>query len=211
MRYEAPNHLSGSFTCPHCGTLAGFSQSGRFISTSPTGTRDLDAKLGRSLQCRACQEHVIFFKGEMIYPRVGLAPPAADDMPDEVKKIYDEAAAISSASPRAASALLRLAVEVLVADLVEGAGTLNDNIGTLVGEKRIHEKQQMALDTVRVTGNNAIHGREIADDGAEMCQALFQMVNWLVQTAITEDAQVKGFFAALPESKRDQIRQRDGS
>lgn len=213
MRYVAPAHLTSAFTCPHCGTLAQFNEAGRF-APPPAAHRAMDGMqvhYGHARRCQICDEFVVFYKGELVYPSSGLAPPASEDMPDAVRAIYAEAAAISAASPRAASALLRLAVETLISDLVGGGKRLNDAIASLVREKRIHERQQEALDVVRVTGNDAIHGREISDDGAEMCQALFRLVNWLVQTTITEDEQVAGLFAALPEEKREQIRQRDGT
>jgi len=49
----------------------------------------------------------------MIHPRKLTAPIPHSDMPDDVKEIYEEARNISDISPRAAAALLRVALEKL--------------------------------------------------------------------------------------------------
>ena len=47
----------------------------------------------------------------MIFPSGSTIPMAHTDMPESVKEIYDEAREIAGQSPRAAAALLRLALE----------------------------------------------------------------------------------------------------
>ncbi len=53
---------------------------------------------------------------EMIYPKSSTIPPA-EDMPESIKTIYKEASNVVGDSPRAACALLRLALEELLSYL----------------------------------------------------------------------------------------------
>lgn len=53
----------------------------------------------------------------MIFPSGSNIPMPHTDMPESVKEIYNEAREIASNSPRAAAALLRLALEKLTEEL----------------------------------------------------------------------------------------------
>ena len=84
-------------------------------------------------------------------------------MPNSVKQLYNEAALISNKSPRAACALLRLAVDKLCLELGETDRDINKNIGALV-KRGLSQDVQQALDIVRVVGNKAVHPGQIAFD-----------------------------------------------
>ena len=105
--------------------------------------------------CLHCKNATLWLAEKIIYPPTRMSPPPNGDMPEDVHKVYEEAAAIANQSPRAASALLRLAIEILLKDLGE-AGTINGRHKNLV-KKGLDERIQQALDIVRVTGNNAVH------------------------------------------------------
>ena len=62
---------------------------------------------------------MIWRKSNMVYPDRGTAPSPNREMPEEVKKDYEEAATIVSRSPRGAAALLRLAIKKLCTHLEE--------------------------------------------------------------------------------------------
>lgn len=49
----------------------------------------------------------------MIYPGVSSAPLAAADMPEDVKRDFNEAREVVGKSPRSAAALLRLSIQKL--------------------------------------------------------------------------------------------------
>jgi len=145
----------------------------------------------------------------MVFPLTGGAPLANPDMPDEVKKDYEEARSIVSSSPRAAAALLRLAIQKLCKHLGEKGKDLNTDIANLV-KKGLRSKVQRALDVVRVIGNNAVHPGEIdIRDDEETARKLFTLVNIIVYSMISEKKEIEGLYEKLPETAKKQIKQRN--
>src|SRR4051794_20981700 len=67
----------------------------------------------------------------MVWPGSAGGPAPGDDMPDAVRAVFEEARQISSSSPRAAAALLRLSIELLCR-VLRCAGTLDQMIDELV-------------------------------------------------------------------------------
>ncbi len=144
-----------AFECPYCGTFIGprWEDLG-WIGEDATRSSKIDGT-----RCLACGGHLISLGGSVVYPSGLIGPAASTDMPDLVRTEYDEARQVGAASPRAAVALLRLAVQKLVDQLKPGKGDLNVKIGMLADEGAIPPKLVKMLDVVRVTGNNAVHPR----------------------------------------------------
>jgi len=144
-----------------------------------------------------------------IFPPTSDAPPPSEDMPDYVAADFSEARDIANRSPRAACALLRLAVQKLVSHLGEKGENLNDDIGRLV-KKGLPEKIQKALDAVRVIGNNAVHPGELyLKDDFETANTLFSLVNMIVEVMVTQPKEVDKIFEKIPIKQKEQIKQRD--
>ena len=144
----------------------------------------------------------------MIHPLFGASPQPNSDMPSEAKEIFEEARKISSVSPRASAGLLRLCVEKLTEELGDG-GDLNTRIANLVKNGLSTEVQQ-ALDVVRVTGNDALHAGQIDLNGRpETTQALFNIVNIIVQKIISDKKQIADLYEQLPKEKLGSIVNRD--
>ena len=136
-------------------------------------------------------------------------PPANSDLPDDIKQVYDEAAAIADRSPRAACAMLRLAVEMLMKHLGETGG-INESIGNLV-KKGLDPTVQQSLDIVRITGNNAVHPGEIDFEDTTDVQPLFDLINVIAGVLITLPKQNQTLYDGLPEGARKAIEKRDGN
>lgn len=131
-------------------------------------------------------------------------------MPKNVKEDYIEASNIASASPRAAVALLRLALQKLMKYLGEKGKKLDEDIASLV-EKGLPIQIQKALDIVRVIGNNAVHPGEIdLKDDIETATALFSLINKIIEVMITQPKEIDEMYEKLPESTRKAIEKRDG-
>ena len=130
-------------------------------------------------------------------------------MPLDARAIYEEAASIAAESPRAAAALLRLAVQQLCVHFGGEGRNINEDIGKLV-EAGLPAKVQRALDVVRVIGNNAVHPGQISVDDPEVAGQLFRLCNVIVESMITVPKEVDAMYESLPSTSRDAIEKRDG-
>lgn len=147
----------------------------------------------------------------MILPSDSPVQPPHPDLPEELLSEYNEAREIFGRSPRAAAALLRLAVQKLMPILGEKGENVNQDIGSLV-EKGLPVEVQQALDFCRVVGNNAVHPGEInLNDSPDVAQRLFDMINFIVDDRITRPRQISELYNKLPEGARSAIQQRDGN
>ena len=130
-------------------------------------------------------------------------------MPTDAKEDYLEARSIVALSPRAACALLRLALQRLMPALGEKSGDLNTDIGSLV-QKGLDPDVQKALDVLRVIGNNAVHPGEIdLSDDADTAAALFGVLNFIVEQRIERPQKLQTLYEMLPTGAREQIERRD--
>ena len=146
----------------------------------------------------------------MIVPSDAPVQPPHLDMPQKCLPEYQEARSIVSASPRAASALLRLAVQQLMPILGESGKNINDDIASVV-KKGLPVQVQQALDFCRVVGNNAVHPGEIdLNDTPEIAHQVFAMINFIVEDRISRPKHIEALYSNLPEAARNAIAVRDG-
>mgnify|MGYP003336189841 FL=1 len=145
----------------------------------------------------------------MIVPEEAPVPPPHPDTPQSVLQEYQEARSIFARSPRAAAALLRLAIQKLMIELGEKGENINSDIKSLV-DKGLPVQVQQAFDYCRVIGNNAVHPGEIdLNDVPEMSQHLFDMINFLVEDRITRPKQISDLYEKLPEAAKKAVERRD--
>jgi hypothetical protein len=145
----------------------------------------------------------------MVFPIRGLAPQPNPEMPQEVRDYYEEAAKISTHSPRSAAALLRLGIQHLCVYLGGSGQNINDDIALLV-RKGLPELVQQSLDVVRVVGNNAVHPGVIDVDNPEMVGKLFELLNVIVEYMIALPKRVGTLYGGLPDGAKEAIKKRDG-
>jgi hypothetical protein len=174
-----------------------------------------DAPYSRSVtnlnmsKCFACNRISVWIYNALVHPITHSAPPANVDMPGDAQRDYFEAAQIATQSPRGAAALLRLAIQRLMPHLGQKGKDLNDDIAALV-TKGLDVRIQRSLDIVRVIGNHAVHPGQIdLNDSPETVDVLFQMVNVIVETMISQPKQIEAAYRRLPESARKAIETRD--
>ena len=207
-----PEFEADHFNCPRCGVHAQ-----QFWNIPGVAGHALaDFSISR---CNHCEKGSLWHRiqlhesvrGALLWPRSLPAPEPDEGMPDHVRELYQEAREVLASSPRAATALLRLTIEEICSALGHSGKKLNDAIGALVAEG-LPAKVQEALDSVRVVGNSAIHPGQInLGDKDETALRLFDLVNVIVRTMITEPAEVNRIYLeAIPQSKRDAIDERDG-
>lgn len=164
----------------------------------------------KSAHCDHCKEYSLWIGSKMIYPEDLSVESANQDLPEEIKEDYLEAANILAKSSRGAAALLRLSIEKLVIFLKAEGDNLNAKIGYLV-TKGLSIKIQKSLDVVRVIGNEAVHPGQIdlRDDPA-IAQHLFKIVNIIAHAMITEPKEINALYeTVVPDDKREGIEKRD--
>lgn len=153
----------------------------------------------------------------MIFPpkRVGDAPHEL--MPEPVRELYEEAAAVAGVSRRAGAALARATVERLLkhldpdappgAKLVKRIARINERVSTPLADQ---------LDIVRIAGNGAVHVDDEPDEivvialddkeGPALLELLLDTANQLVDELIARPARTRSFWERLPPRVREKKR-----
>lgn len=183
--------------------------SGRPFFEGSGGTQDVDVNNVWFSRCFNCNEVALWLYDALVYPPKGEAPLANPDMPNDIRRDYDEASVIPDKSPRGAAALVRLAIQKQCRELGQPGKNINDDIGALV-ESGLDPRVQQALDAVRVIGNNAVHPGQIdlRDDRAT-AETLFKLLNLVIEKTISEPKHVAEVYATLPEGAIKAIEKRD--
>lgn len=228
-----PQYLLEAFNCPRCGvlvpqmwfTIAKDGIANTLIKKIENPARDrvrngigahnqqfrIDWDLTISI-CTHCHQYTIWENQNFIYPYENELPEPHEDMFKDVKGIYQEARDVYKHSPRAAAALLRLAIEIMIPQLEEyniKKSTINNMIGELV-EKDIPEHIQQGLDSIRIYGNEGIHPGEISlNDNQDNVMFLFDLINIMVDELITRRKKIRSFYDKLPKGKIKGIMNRD--
>lgn len=215
-KYIAPGFEQQAFNCPFCGAFSAQIWD-TFYTEVPRYTEPPSFESTIYIaRCNSCADFSIWLNGIMVYPDSSIAPLPHDDMPENVKELYNEARGIINKSPRGASALLRLALDKLCNEVCEDCksskldGKLDLKIGILVS-KGLPGKLQKVFDFVRVTGNDAVHelGLMNVKDNPEIAVALFSLINIIVEKMITEDKKIDGLYELIPEKRREKIEERN--
>ncbi len=212
--YVSPSYSSNAFTCPFCGVYA---QQEWTVLYEPSPLPDprsgrvtYNVSHGIYSTCLKCREDAFWFKKMMLYPATSTSPMPHPDLPESLKEDYLEARDIVQRSPRGAAALLRVVIDELVTHLGGTGSNVFNRIGSLVAQKKVDPRVQRALDSVRIVANDSVHpGERNVKDNHELANALFGLVNLIVQQAITTDKDIDAFYAQLPESKLQAIDDRD--
>ena len=214
-KYTAPEFKKAAFNCPHCGA---FSHMEWFEIKKYYGPLNIQSLLNtyEYALCSHCKQISLWKPsedsalGEMLYPDFGSAPFPAEDMPDDVKKDYEEAARIFIKSPRGAAALLRLGLQKLCIHLGEKGKNINDDIRSLVEKGVFSGRVAQVADTLRITGNNAVHPGQISDEDFDRAAAkMFDLINFIVKKAITEPKELDELYQLMPENARNAAEEKD--
>lgn len=217
MEHVAPTKNKKSFHCPSCGVLSEQTWSEdvrcnyrQLQANGVEAATHFTLRKFSIAKCRHCEKPNIWLDEKMVYPLTGNVEMANQDLPEDIKKDYDEAKDIVNISPRGAAALLRLAVQKLCIHLGEKGKNINDDIESLV-KKGLPQTMQQALDSVRVIGNNAVHPGTIdLNDNIEVSYALFGFVNIICEMLISQPKKVKEYYEKhIPEGIRKKIEERD--
>lgn len=207
--FKPPVFKFEAFSCPHCGVFANQLWDKPLVIQSDN-TRSYMADFDIA-HCKQCNNYSLWREENMLFPTSGTVPLPNEDMPDDIKRDYNEARSILEISPRGAAALLRLAIQKSCVFLGEKGKNLNADISNLV-KKNLPVKVQKSLDYVRVVGNNAVHPGTIdMKDNKEIAEKLFDLVNLITEVMISQPKHVDELYESLPDDSKKQIEKRDAS
>ena len=200
-KFIAPEYNSTAFNCPYCGVLTTqyWSEDPSFEWNNPyDGLVDTPTFFKIKLSwCMHCDEECLWLNGKLIVPDSGDAPLPNEDLSDNIKADYMEAASVLQKSPRAAAALLRLALQKLCEQLGGKGENVQQDINLLV-KKGLDSSVIEAMNVVRIVGNNAVHPGELdVRDNPEIAAGLFDLINFIAETMLTGPKKRKAFHAKV--------------
>jgi hypothetical protein len=219
MTYTAPSFKKKSYTCPHCAVHSHINWIHLYDNSNDYYNSDNETSvLIYKAICQNCDisaiwreellldsnNNVISSKNiNMIYPCINIAPPPSSDMPEDIKIDYIEANAVFPKSPRAAAALLRLALQKLCIHLGEEGKNINTDIRELAKKDKLPSKIIKIADTVRIVGNNAVHPGEMSNEDIDsIASNMFNLLNIIVNKTITEPKELQALYESTPENTR---------
>ena len=148
--------------------------------------------------CNCCNKQCLWLYGKLIVPDSGDAPLPNEDLSDGIKADYMEAASVLQKSPRAAAALLRLALQKLCKQL-GGKGKHIQAGHWPAGERKRVVRPRGGCDGLRfalsattpcIRGNWTWRRRETAT-------ILFDLINFIAETMLTEPKKRKAFYESV--------------
>ncbi|NQZ32541.1 MAG: DUF4145 domain-containing protein [Oceanospirillaceae bacterium] len=227
MKSKIPTFKGKSFNCPNCGAFSHMDWQKLHIGNT------FNISLYWESRCSCCNKSSLWRvtvyrtmpvvagieknknaridqSAELLYPDIGSTPLPANDMPDDVKDDYIEAANIFSNSPRGSAALLRLALQKLCVHLGEKGKDINTDIRSLAKKETIPPSLIRVADTVRLTGNNAVHPGKMSDEDRDyVASKMFSLINLIVVKGITEPKEIEELYEMTPEGPRKAAEERD--
>lgn len=218
--YYPPSYGLKAFHCPRCYVYAkqewfGTYTSRKVIAVPGSRNHIEEHNLTEALylevsRCAHCHKYSIWLEEALLYPASIPVPQPHKDMPSEVSELYNESAQVLFISPRAAAALLRLALQKLLEKTGGKGKNINSDIEFLVRSGKVTTNTQRALDVLRVLGNNAVHPGEInLNEDPEHVKAMFAFMNYVVDGLISQEKQINKLFESLPDRQRNSIKKRD--
>ena len=209
MDFTEPEFSAEAFHCPICGAYAHMKWERLVRRNSEGYTRYSDATCSRCHDSSLWRHGNPFIFGEvegdgtMIYPDNGSVPLPEKDMPEDVKRDYAEAAMIFSRSPRGAAALLRLGLQKLCKHLGEEGKNINSDIRELARKNTFPPLVVKVADTLRITGNNAVHPGEMSDEDFDhVAGKMFGLLNFMIKKSISEPKELEALYQLIPEAPR---------
>jgi len=99
--------------------------------------------------------------------------------------------------------LLNAEQEVSLSKQMEEGKNINTDIRSLVKKEVLSGQVVKVADTLRITGNNAVHPGQIVDEDFDKVAAkMFDLINFIVKKAITEPKELDELYQLMPENAR---------
>ncbi len=181
---SVPKYQAPSFTCPHCGVNA------QMLWNPASQQRVIDA-FGfvcdaMVSHCTNCKQPSFWFQKSLVWP-LPEGTPAHKHMPDCCKRTYTEAQKIAPLSPRAACALLRVALEQLVDYVDPDSSGQKANLATRISKLPGYSSYKELFDACRIIGNKAAHPAEIDfdEENRDLPALISELINVIVSIQVS--------------------------
>jgi hypothetical protein len=144
----------------------------------------------------------------MIYPRTGEAPPPHEEMPPQIREIYEEARGVLPASPRASVTLLRVVLEGLLEEAGYKQERLADRLEKAREDGKLSASTYKLAETLRYAGNAAAHYEpwkidpSQGEEDREMVYHLFDFVNDVMEELIARPRRHEEVIRKINEKVR---------
>lgn len=157
--------------------------------------------------CGYCRNYCLWKDGQMVYPASNLLiQDPNEDLPENIRTIYDEARNIFQYSSRSSAALLRMALESILTEMGYETGRLVDKIDALIKSEGASQELVMAAEIIRHYGNSSAHiGFIDLNEDKEAAEELFMVLNLIAEHQYTRPKRLKALMDKLPDAKRAQV------
>lgn len=151
--------------------------------------------------CNNCFKLSIFnpISNDVIYPFTNQNISPNKDLPEDIKKIYIESSQVLNASPRAAMALLRLALDKIVNTFLndeQKKKALGKKIDIMFSQFNIPEEIKDIAHSIRGIGNESVHPGTISDEiDIEEVLLVFDLINIIADVTITKRKKTENFIS----------------
>ena len=213
-----PEFKKDAFNCPHCGayahqawlpednTISATSHiNGEYLVNARIHTK----KSFTACQCHHCKKVCLWMDRELVYPDISSVELPNQDLPPDIMGLYKEAESVLNKSPRAAAALLRVALEKLCQEHGDRGKSLKENIDLIAQNGNIPPHLMDGMTAVRVVGNEAVHPGKINFESKEtpkMVEALFEMINFIAYDMITRRKRAEAICKkAAPKPSEEEV------
>ena len=226
--FIAPTNMADSYTCPFCDTTSiqewfvphfmekvesYDEEKGQYAPSSKQNVFHPPLKGSEYTewafaQCAHCRRVTVWHSGHLVFPESvsGIVPN--EDMPDDIKLLFIEADSIYAKSPRASAALLRLALQELLNEVLgdKAESSIFENTKLVQQQRRCSEELIKAMDIIRYEGNESVHPGEInLNDNADEATYLFVLLNMICYELFSAPKRLKESYALIPGSKRSRF------
>lgn len=207
---KGPSFKKSSFICPNCHTFAQQNWLDVYVRWNPIGN---DIVKGINLcYCSHCSLYTIWKNKELIDPVTGLAEPPNEDLPSDIRDLYNEANNVVNLSPKSACALLRLSLEKLFDNLLgPNKKSISQNIANLAKDGKLPEKISKSSEIIRIIGDGQLHNGIIDITGLdtkETALKLFSLINIIGTYLISNEKIVNELYSQLPPEEIEKIEKR---
>lgn len=208
---EYPKYHKEAFTCVNCNAYSKQEWNDRVVSSDGTIYNTNQKSNFSVCRCQHCGYLSFWYLEKLAWPLNSSVESPLEEMPDDIKDLYNEARSIIELSPKGACAIIRLALQKLCNRLAgqDEKKKIDGAIKKLV-ENGLPTSLQKAMDSIRIVGDEAVHPGVInIDDNKELAIAMFRMMNIIVEKMILEPKEIDELYQLMPENKIEGIKNRD--